>query len=265
MLISEDHKKSLDSLFHLIRVRNINPGSGGAEKVGQILSYLEVIHSCVKKYMGKRDLVFIDSAAGNCYLSFLVYYYYANLCGRGITIHCVDTNNRLMENCSRLAGELGFGGMNFHSGDILHAPAIGNVDMTYSLHACDTATDKALGLGIKLNARCILSVACCQHSFRKGFRNKALKGITRYKALKDQLVYLVADAMRANLLGAEGYKTDIFEFTSTRNTDKNIMLRAVRTGNAHKTGELSAEYAELKKGFEFEPMLAGIIGTKGKK
>ncbi|ADK79899.1 methyltransferase [Sediminispirochaeta smaragdinae] len=259
MLITVEQKKSLESLFHVIRVKNIQPGSKGTEKVEQILAYLEVIDSCVGKISKKRELVFIDSAAGNCYLSFLVYHYYKTLCDRQVMIHCIDSNNRLMKNSRDIAEQLGFLNMTFHSGDILDLPMVKHVDIAYSLHACDTATDKALWLGIELDARYILSVACCQHTIRKKFKNNAIKGVTRYKAFKEQLLYLVADTMRAHLVGMCGYKTDIFEFTSTRNTDKNIMIRATKMGCCQNSDSLKSEYAKLRQGFGFEPFLAKLI------
>jgi hypothetical protein len=243
----------------VIRVRSARPGAGGTEKVEQILAYLQIIDSRVRKLSAKRELVFVDSAAGNCYVSFLAYYYYHVLCDRRITIHCIDSNRRLVERSSHVARSLGFDRIHFHSGDILDLPDIGAVDVAYSLHACDTATDKALYLGLKLGAPCILSVSCCQHTIRKRFRNHAVKGVTRYKALKDRLLSLVADTMRAHLIAAQGYKVDVFEFTSTRNTEKNVMLRAVRCGQQRR-GALEEEYEKLRAGFGTEPALAGLIG-----
>ncbi len=265
MVITDDHKASLDSLFHLIRVRNINPGSGGREKVEQITAYLGIINSFVRKLSTKRTLFFVDSAAGNCYLSFLAYHYFRNLQGRTVAIHCIDSNGRLMARNADLAERLGFTDMTFQTGDILEYSPAGEVDVSYSLHACDTATDKALWLGVRSNAKCILSVSCCQHSVNRRFRNRAVKGVTRYRALKDRLLYLVADAMRAHLVEMQGYTTDIFEFTSSRNTDKNVMIRAVRTGNAAAPRRLEIEYDELRRGFNIEPALSNLLHTYGRR
>ena len=258
VLFTKTHIHSLHSLFHVIRVRSAHPGAGGTEKVEQILAFLEIIDSRVRKLSQRRELVFVDSAAGNCYVSFLAYYYYRVLCGRRITIHCIDSDSRLTERSANVASDLGFCEIHFHSGDILDLPEVPNVDIAYSLHACDTATDKALYLGLRLGAPCILGVSCCQHTIRRSFRNSAIKGVTRYKAFKDRLLSLVADTMRAHLLATHGYKVDVFEFTSSRHTDKNIMLRAVRCGQ-QRHGALRDEYERLREGFNTEPELAALI------
>ncbi|MEI8671731.1 SAM-dependent methyltransferase [Vibrio sp. SA48] len=141
--------------------------SNKTKKVEQILAFLEVIHSQVRKYSSKRELVFVDSGAGNCYLSFIVYYYYTNIVKRPVQIHCVDFNKKLMDKNRTLADSLGFTGMHFHAADIELYTHNGDIDVAYSLHACDIATDKAMLLGLKNNARHIVSVSCCQHSVKK--------------------------------------------------------------------------------------------------
>jgi len=263
MLIDRNQTKTLHTLFHIIKLRKSNAGMSDDQKtkIEQILSYLEVIDAQVRKLSKKRKLVFVDSAAGNCYLSFLVYHYYRNLCGREIEIHCIDINGGLMDNSREIAASLEYGGMHFHTCDILEfAPGNlpGPADVAYSLHACDTATDKALYLGVKLGARSILSVSCCQHSLGKSFRNNALKGVTRYKSFKSRLLYIIADTMRAHLLEMEGYKVDIFDFTSTRYTDKNVMIRAKKGGRKF-TGALEDEYRTLYHGFNIRPELERLL------
>ena len=258
MVIMQDHIDSFRSLFHLIKLRRIDPNSEGRKKIEQILSYLEVIDAHVRKASKKRKLVFVDSAAGNCYLSFLAYHYYRNLRDRDIAIHCVDVDRRLMQNAQDVARALGFEEMYFHASDILEFSVESRVDVAYSLHACDTATDKALYIGLKLGADSILSVSCCQHSVRRSFRNTAVKGVTRYKAFKERLLYMVADTMRAHLIALSGYRVDVFEFISSKHTDKNIMIRARKTGSTGR-GDLASEYAALRRGFNLEPTLARLI------
>lgn len=258
MSLYEGHERTLQSLFHLIRLHGGAPDSDRSHKIQQILAYLEVIDAQVRKWSAKRKLTFVESGSGNSYLSLLVYHYYAKVLGRNVTIHCIDRNERLMAKSRQVAEQLGFDRMHFHAADILDAPNIGEPDIAYSLHACDTATDKALFVGLKLRAACILSVACCQHTVKRRFTNRAVKGVTRYKAFKDRLVYMVADTMRAHLLAARGYKVDVFEFTSSRHTDKNVMMRARKSGQRG-AAHLSEEYQRLRRGFNVEPELAQLL------
>jgi hypothetical protein len=252
-------ESSLASLFHMIRLRQGASDDGdAARKIGQIKSYITILDAGMRGLSRQRKLILVDCAAGNCYLSFLAYHRYAILKGRAIEIHCVDIDRRMMDNARLTARSLGFTEMHFHACDILKFNTVERADITYSLHACDSATDKALFLGMSLGASSIFSVACCQHSAARALRSRGLKGITRYKAFRNRLVYMVVDTMRAHLLALNGYRVDVFDFTSTRNTDKNTMLRARRTGQVANQA-IQREYKALRAGFGVEPGLARLL------
>jgi hypothetical protein len=124
----------------------------------------------------------------------------------------------------------------------------------YSLHACDTATDQTLYMGMRLQARTILSVSCCQATLKKEFRPGGLSGITRHRVFKDRLLYMVADAMRALLLETGGYDADVIEFVSSRHTDKNIMIRAKRSQVKDKN-RIREDYERMQQSFRMKPRL----------
>jgi hypothetical protein len=260
MLLNRSQKETLDRFFLEIKLKNkYNVSSKDQEaKIEQILAFLELLHAEIRKYSKKRRLVFIDSAAGNCYVSFLVYYFYTHIEKRKISIHCVDINEKLMHNARATAERLNFKNIYFHHKDILYYGSDDTVDMVYSLHACDTATDKTLYLGIKEKAKCILSVSCCQHTIKKHLRNQRYRGITKHRVFKDKMVYMVADALRALLLEMNAYKTDIIEFISSRYTDKNIMIRA-RKSNAGNMTNSRLEYEHISKEFKVAPMLEAYL------
>jgi len=261
MLLQRDEKELLNSLFTALKLKNSNddPGKDKSAKIEQIISYLEIIHSEVRKYSKKRNLIFIDSGSGKSYLSFLAYYYYSKIDKRPLTIHCIDRNQALMKKGEKLAQEFGFSGMNFHTCDITDFKLNSKVDLVYSLHACDTATDKTLYLGTVNNAACILSVSCCQHTIKKGFKNSRYSGITKHRVFKEKMLYMVADSLRALLLETEGYKTDVIEFTSTRNTEKNIMIRAKKSGG-EKASSME-EYKKIRDEFNISPELEKYIAA----
>jgi hypothetical protein len=262
MLHQPETQKSLDAFFQKIRLKDQNQQSGldKTAKIRQILAYLEIIHAQVRKYSQERELVFIDCGAGNCYLSFLVYYFYTHIEQRPVRIHCLDINQQLMENNRQRAETLGFERMHFHACDIEDYVHEGRPDMVYSLHACDSATDKTLFLGLKSEARHILSVSCCQHTLLRKMRGHPYTGITRHQIFKKRLAYMVGDSLRAMLLEMHGYQVDIIEFASSRYTDKNIMLRAKR-GHANNVAQLSEQYQKLQQTFNFSPALEGYLLT----
>ncbi len=256
MLLNRAHKEELDLFFKSIRLKNTSEDQ--YNKIEQILAFLNIIHSQIRKLSYKRRLIFVDSGAGNSYLSFLVYYYYSKIDKRDVRIHCIDRNVQLMNNCRNKAKELGFGNMVFHGCSISEFIMDNKADLVYSLHACDTATDQALYLGLKLGARDILSVSCCQHTFNKGLRSHPYTGITKHKVFKDRLVYMIADSLRVLLMESEGYKTDVIEFVSSRYTDKNIMIRAKKSQKL-RIGLVKSEYDKIRRDFHVKPALEEFL------
>lgn len=260
MLINSQTRQSLEVIFEAIRLKSSKTGNGSGKvcKIEQIFSYLEIIHANLRKYSPKRKLVLVDSGAGNCYLSFLVYYFYTQLEPRNITLHCVDHNEKLMNRCQQRAAELGFKEMHFHSCDILDLEIEGTVDLVYCLHACNSATDKTLYFGSDKKAATILSVSCCQHDIKQKIRNQRYSSITKHSVYKDRIAYMVGDSLRALLLEMQGYKTDIFEFVSSRYTDKNTMLRARRCPRNNRDKTLQ-EYQKIKDEFKVSPELESYL------
>ncbi|NKB70134.1 MAG: methyltransferase [Candidatus Latescibacteria bacterium] len=263
MSFIRSHRDALNTFFQYLKLQTPDNRAGAdkAAKIEQILAFFEIVHAQVRRYSSKRRLVFIDSGAGNGYLSFLVYYFYRHLDQRPVAIHCLDTNARLMEKGRRRGRNLGFEHLHFHTCDIAAFSHPGPVDMVYALHACDAATDKALYLGVRQQARCILAVACCQHQVRRQLRGHPYTGITKHRVFKEKLVYMVGDVLRGLLLEMRGYKVDMVEFASTRHTDKNIMIRARKQGGAD-AEERRREYLQIRDEFHVTPALEGLLNQQ---
>ncbi len=258
MLINREIREKLDDIFYVLKLKNRNTKVSLDKKVKieQILAYMEIIHSELRMSSKKKKIIIIDSGAGNCYLSFLTYYFYQKIYPKDIEIHCVDYNEKLMESNRELAQNMGFTKMYFHASDIIDFTVNKPVDMVYSLHACDTATDKTMHLGIRSNAKAILSVACCQSSLK--LKSNSLKSVTRHKAFRDKTIMMIADSLRAILLEKAGYKVDIFNFVSSRYTDKNIMVRAIKKG-FKQTIKLDEEYKKVSAEFRIRPYLEELL------
>jgi hypothetical protein len=258
MLLNKDQRQELDVFFYSIRLNYSSDDK--TRKIEQILAYLEIIQSQIRKLSYKRKLIFVDCGAGNCYLSFLVNYYYSFIDKRDVSIHCIDTNKRLMGNCKIKAQGLGFDNMRFHSCSILDFNIDDSIDMVYSLHACDIATDQTLHLGLRLEARDILSVSCCQHTVKKELHSHPYTGITKHRVFKDRLVYMIADSLRALLLESNGYKADIIEFVSSHYTEKNVMIRAKKSNNRDQV-KIIENYEKISQDFNVKPKLEKYLNN----
>lgn len=71
-------------------------------------------------------------------------------------------------------------------------------------------------------------------SYKGVDRVDMLSPIMDYGILKERFAAISTDAIRAKLLEAEGYQTHILEFIDMEHTPKNLLIRAVKTGNADK-------------------------------
>ena len=198
------------------------------DKFRQINRFLEFIEDILPALDQGRKLHIIDFGCGKSYLTFAMYYYLKTICGYDLEITGLDLKKDVIEHCSHLARRYGYDGLKFLHGDIAGYEGRGPVDMIVTLHACDTATDAALYKAVLWDARVILSVPCCQHELNRQMKCPALSAVFQYGLLKERMAALVTDGLRAELLNAAGYKTQVLEFIDMEHTPKNILIRAVR-------------------------------------
>lgn len=199
-------------------------------KYKQINRFLEFIEDVLPSLPKNREITIIDFGCGKSYLTFAMYYYLNELMGYPIRIIGLDLKQDVINRCNRLSCQYGFENLHFYHGDIATYEGISKVDMVVTLHACDTATDFALAKAVKWGASIILSVPCCQHELNMQMDNLLLEPIYKYGLIKERMAALYTDAIRAELLEGQGYRTQILEFIDMEHTPKNILIRAVRQG-----------------------------------
>ena len=93
-------------------------------------------------------------------------------------------------------------------------------------------------------AKVILAVPCCQHELFGMLSEDSLPGLLRHGILKERFAALATDALRAALLEAVGYRTQVVEFIDLEHTAKNLLLRAVRADRP--LPEAKDRYEKLK-------------------
>lgn len=215
------------------------------DKFRQINRFLEFIEDILPKLPGKREVTILDFGCGKSYLTFAMYYYLKELKHLDVNIIGLDLKKDVIEKCSGLARKYGYEKLHFYQGDIAKYQGVNQVDMVVTLHACDTATDYALAKAIKWGAKVILSVPCCQHELNRQIKNEMLAPVLQYGILKERIAALVTDGIRAELLKAWGYEVQLLEFIDMEHTPKNILIRAVRTGNKKDMESLDNMMEEL--------------------
>lgn len=105
----------------------------------------------------------------------------------------------------------------------------------------------------------ILSVPCCQHELNKQMKNDLLEPVLHYGLIKERMAALYTDALRAELLEQQGYRTQILEFIDMEHTPKNILLRAVYEG---KPKHNEKEIQEILDFLQIKPTLYELLGQK---
>ena len=208
------------------------------DKYRKINRFLEFVEDILPQLSKEREQTIIDFGCGKSYLTFAMYYYLKELKGYDIRIIGLDLKEDVIAHCNELKDKYGYGKLSFLVGDIASYTDVDAVDMVVTLHACDTATDYALAKAVQWGAKVILSVPCCQHEANRMMENELLQPVLQYGILKERMAAIMTDAVRANLLTAKGYDTQILEFIDMEHTPKNLLIRAVYTG---KDSENAAE------------------------
>ncbi|MBI5668143.1 MAG: SAM-dependent methyltransferase [Chloroflexi bacterium] len=232
-------------------------------KFAQINEFLKLLeHTGALETFDHTPLHILDCGCGSSYLSFATYHYVNDLKGIPARLVGVDTNGRLIDKSNAASADLGLTDVCFIRSPIADYQPDVPPDIVLALHACDTATDDALALGICHNAGLILSVPCCHHHLHEQLDSRApFEPVMRHGILKKRFADLLTDSFRALILRIMGYKTDVVEFVSSEHTDRNLMIRAVKRVEAGDPAFVR-EYRDLKAFWNVTPYLETLLGER---
>ena len=242
-----------------VMTQNGNIVNAHYDKFRQINRFLEYIEDILPSLPTGRELRILDFGCGKSYLTFAIYYYLKVLKGYPVRITGLDLKEDVIRNCNELAVKYGYDKLEFLCSDIAYYDGCSQVDMVVTLHACDTATDYALAKAVGWGAKVILSVPCCQHELNKQMKNDLLSPVLHYGILKERMAALMTDGLRAQILEANGYRTQILEFIDMAHTPKNLLIRAVYNGHC---ADNKAQINELLAAFDVNPTLYRLLCKK---
>jgi SAM-dependent methyltransferase len=223
-----------------------------ARKWRQIDKFLEVLDHALDALPPRgiggdeTPLRVVDFGSGKGYLTFAVHEHLRRRFGRPPQVTGVELRAELVDFCNAAAERCAMRGLRFVQGDLRsHAP--GEVDVMIALHACDTATDYAIDLGLRAGARVLVCSPCCHKELRPQMhRPPALAGVLRHGIHLGQEAEMVTDSLRALLLESCGYEARVFEFVSLEHTSKNKMILATRRAGSSRAEQARAEVREVK-------------------
>ncbi len=219
-----------------------------ARKWKQINKFLEIIDAAVKAspLAAQARIEVLDFGSGKGYLTFALHDHLRHALGRDARVTGVELRPELVELCNGIVDRLGLQGLRFEQGDVGRA-APRAVDVMIALHACDTATDHAMHMGIRGGAAIICCAPCCHKQLRPQLlQPHPLRPILRHGVHLGQEAEMLTDGLRALLLDACGYDTQVFEFVSLEHTAKNKMVLAVKRSQPAAKERLLAQLQEVK-------------------
>jgi len=210
-------------------------------KYKQVEKFVEIIDSLSDNLKDCNPVKIADMGCGKGYLTFATYDYLTNVKEMVVDMKGVETQENLVKFCQNTAQKAQFGRLEFVQSNINDYKA-DSLDMLIALHACDTATDDALFLGINAKAKVIVVAPCCHKQIRQQMTIKesnALEPAMKYGILQERMAEILTDSLRALILNKYGYKTKIFEFVEYDNTAKNLIITA-------ELGEMPSEEQQKK-------------------
>ena len=218
------------------------------DKFKQINKFVEIVQGLLgpSGLMGRDEFSIVDMGSGKGYLTFAIYDFLNNNLGKRVSVTGIEGRKELADFCQSTASSVGFDRLSFEHGTI-ESCTVKKVDITIALHACDTATDDAIYKGIQSQSSLIILSPCCHKQIRKEIQvNGSLKSLLKFGILMERQAELVTDGLRALLLERCGYDTKVFEFISSEQTSKNLMIVGVKHDRSVDQGRILEQIKDIK-------------------
>ena len=229
------------------------------DKFKQINRYLELIEDSLK-HIDTKEPTIIDFGCGKSYLTFALYYYLVKVKGLKVKIIGLDLKEKVIGNLQQLTRELDYEGLEFRVGDIAMFDYDQAIDMVISLHACNLATDYAIEKAVNWKAKVIMAVPCCHKELNSQISTQPMEAVMGFSVLKERMAALMTDGLRAELLKAKGYDTQVIEFVDMEHTPKNLMIRGYLEGQA--LDRPSDDYYKCTEEYKLKPTLEKLLFNK---
>lgn len=222
-------------------------------KFRQIANFVEIIDRDIGDFVQSADhpISILDLGCGKGYLTFATYDYVASRAKMQPKASGIDIKTNVIDLCNGLARKLKFDGLVFKNVRIEPGKPE-PVDILIALHACDTATDDALALGIRSDMQYFFCAPCCQAEIAQQTETSTngFDLINAYPLMKRRQADIITDTCRALMLTALGYEVKFLEFTPLEHTAKNLMLVGKKSDTVNRQ-KAYQEYLKLKSDYGF--------------
>ncbi|MGH6647155.1 class I SAM-dependent methyltransferase [Aquabacterium sp.] len=239
-----------------------------SRKWKQINKFIEVFGRALStsQLASSPDIHVVDFGSGKGYLTFAIHDYLQSSLGLNAQVTGVDLKQDMVELGNTAATKLGLAGLRFDHGDVRNYQA-GTVNVMIALHACDIATDYAIHMGIRTGADIIMCSPCCHKQIRPQLLSPhPLRPILQHGVHLGQEAEMLTDGLRAMLLEACGYDTQVFEFISLEHTNKNKMILAIKRASdaPDKAVETLTQIQDIKNFYQIQDhCLESLLKAEG--
>ena len=231
------------------------------DKYKQVDEFLRLISQTLDTQDLKQDEIsVVDLGCGHAYLTFAVGEFLKDKYKK-VSILGVDERDESKEHNEKVALKLKVEAK-FIAAKISDTPNQ-VVDIAIALHACDTATDDAIYWAVKNNAKVIMAAPCCMHELQTQVKEAPEPWglLTKNGLVKERLVDLITDSLRAQILKLLGYRVDIVEFIGGEHTARNILIRAVKTNQS--SSDIDKDrYQQMLSQWQIKPYLAKLLAAE---
>jgi len=231
------------------------------DKYKQVDEFLRLISQTLDTQDLKQDEIsVVDLGCGHAYLTFAVGEFLKDKYKK-VSILGVDERDESKEHNEKVALKLKVEAK-FIAAKISDTPNQ-VVDIAIALHACDTATDDAIYWAVKNNAQVIMAAPCCMHELQTQIKEapEPWALLTKNGLVKERLVDLITDSLRAQILKLLGYRVDIVEFIGGEHTARNILIRAVKTNQS--SSDIDKDrYQQMLSQWQIKPYLAKLLAAE---
>ena len=237
-----------------------------SRKWKQINKFIEIFARAIDEAtldLSQEPIHVVDFGSGKGYLTFAIHEYLRQQYQHQAQVTGVELRDNLVQLCNTAIERCALTGLNFYQGDVRsYHPQ--QTDVMIALHACDIATDYAIHTGIRLGAKIIMCAPCCHKQIRPQMQSpQVLKPVLQHGVHLGQEAEMITDGLRALLLEANGYQTQVFEFVSLEHTSKNKMILAIKKQvSAQQKSDVLEQVAAIKRFYGIkehclESLLAG--------
>ena len=198
-----------------------------------------------------EPLRLVDAGCGLSYLTLSLAWCFRHVFRHPATLVGIDRDEARVAAGRATTAQLGLDDLlTFQAGSIEAFEPDGKVHAILALHACDTATDDAIALGLRHSAELIAVAPCCQAELARAWAELAtsaagpMQPLWSTPHLRREAAATITDTMRALLLRAAGYETRVVEFVPSQHTPKNTLIRAMRRGGPDESA--AQQYVALR-------------------